>query len=104
MARTPSAQTIDMIREMAAEAEKQGDRPTVVKLNLILGLITQLVNVTPRSPQYLKCEQCRGGGRIPTWFHAEGRYLDVYCASCQGSGETWNPHPECRHEPLRGEM
>jgi hypothetical protein len=104
MARTASADTIEMLRTMIADAEAADDRPSVVRLNLVLGLITQLVNVTPSSPAYLRCEQCKGTGRVPSWFHATGEYIDVFCGPCQGSGETWNPHPNVHHPRLKGDM
>jgi hypothetical protein len=102
--RTAAAETIAMLERLKEEARERGDRDLVTTYGLALGLIAQFVNVTPRSPQLLTCQECRGCGKTPRWFHAEGRYLDVYCKPCQGSGVTWNPHPNCRHDDLKGEM
>lgn len=104
MATNPAADTIAALRRVKEQARTDGNRELVTVLGLVEGLIQQFVNVTPMGPEYLTCQPCMGAGKIPTWFPDTGKYLDVYCGACQGTGRTWNPHPDRRHPDIKAEM
>lgn len=93
------------IWQLIAEAKANGDADAYGFLTRVQAVLWQYEAITPPSPEYVPCQACRKTGRVSRWNAAVGENISVLCQWCQGSGTTWNAHPNAanRHD-IRGEM
>ena len=95
---------IDRLERAGIDAINCGLPEMTLLLKDTLHILRQFIAVTPDNTDKLTCQKCKAAGRVPKWFPSSGQYLDVLCDRCQGSGSTWNPHPNIVPHDIKAEM